>query len=147
MLEGIDLRCSLLTERQHELTLDLGTVAVIAAVDPIRVTQIVANLVDNAAKFTPKQGHIHLSLLATESHAAIVVKADGDGIPPDRIHAVFEVFTQLRPSSGGLGLGLALVRRLAEMHGGSVHVASEGVGKGSGFTVRLPRLPPSRPSR
>jgi signal transduction histidine kinase len=143
--EGVDLRRSLLAERQHELTLDLGTVAVIAEVDPVRVTQIVANLVDNAAKFTPKQGHIHVSLVAGDSHAAIVVKDDGDGIPPDRIHAVFEMFTQLRPSSGGLGLGLALVRRLAEMHGGSVHVASEGGGKGSRFTVRLPR-PPDTPT-
>jgi signal transduction histidine kinase len=137
----------MLAERQHELTLDLGTVAVIADVDPIRITQIVANLVDNAAKYTPEQGHIHLSLVASESHADIVIRDDGDGIPPDRIHAVFEMFTQLRPSSGGLGLGLALVRRLAEMHGGAVHVASEGAGKGSRFTVRLPRLPPPRQSR
>ncbi len=137
--ESIEMRRPLLADRQHELHLHLAESPVIARADPLRVTQIVANLVDNAAKYTPPHGHIRVSVSASDGHVEITVQDDGDGIPPDRVDAIFETFTQLRPVSGGpgLGLGLALVRRLTELQGGSIHVFSEGEGRGSQFTVRL----------
>ncbi len=140
--ESVDMRRSVVVERQHELKLDLADSPVIARADPVRVTQIVANLVDNAAKYTPPHGHIRVIVAAFDEHAEITVQDNGDGIPPDRLEDIFETFTQLRPASGGpglgLGLGLALVRRLTELQGGSIHVFSEGLGRGSRFTVRLP---------
>lgn len=138
--ESVEMRRPLVVDRQHALHLDLAGSPVIARVDPVRVTQIVANLVDNAAKYTPPHGHIRVSVAASDGHAEITVQDNGDGIPPDRVDAIFETFTQLRPASGGpgLGLGLALVRRLTELQGGSIHLFSEGPGRGSRFTVRLP---------
>jgi signal transduction histidine kinase len=140
--ESVEMRRPLVVDRQHELHVDLAESPVIACVDPLRVTQIVANLVDNAAKYTPRHGHIRVSVAALDGHAEITVQDNGDGIPPDRVDAIFETFTQLRPASGGsgLGLGLSLVRRLTELQGGSIHVFSEGAGKGSRFTVRLPTV-------
>jgi signal transduction histidine kinase len=138
--ECVEMRRPSVVDRQHELLLDLAASPVIARADPLRVTQIVANLVDNAARYTPPHGHIRVSVAALDGHAEITVQDNGDGIPPDSLDAIFETFTQLRPVSGGpgLGLGLALVRRLTELQGGSIHVFSEGEGRGSQFTVRLP---------
>ena len=138
--ESVEMRRPFVVDRQHELHLDLACSPVITRADPFRVTQIVANLIDNAAKYTPPHGHIHVSVAALDGHAEITVQDNGDGIPPDRVDAIFETFTQLRPASGGpgLGLGLGLVRRLTELQGGSIRVFSDGPGKGSRFTVRLP---------
>jgi signal transduction histidine kinase len=145
--ESVEMRRPSVVDRQHELHLDLAGSPVITRADPLRVTQIVTNLIDNAAKYTPPHGHIRVSVAALDGHAEITVQDDGDGIPPDRVDAIFETFTQLRPASGGqgLGLGLGLVRRLTELQGGSIHVFSAGSGKGSRFTVRLPaaQLPDS----
>jgi signal transduction histidine kinase len=138
--ECVEMRRPSVVDRQHELHLDLAASPVIARADALRVTQIVANLVDNAARYTPPHGHIRVSVAALDGYAEITVQDNGDGIPPDRLDAIFETFTQLRPVSGGpgLGLGLALVRRLTELQGGSIQVFSEGEGRGSQFTVRLP---------
>lgn len=140
--ESVEMSRPSVFDRGHELHLDLAGTPVLARADPIRVTQIVSNLVDNAAKYTPPHGHIRVSVAQVEGHAEILVQDDGDGIPPDRADAIFETFTQLRPGAGGpgLGLGLALVRRLTELQGGSIHVFSEGLGRGSTFTVRLPTV-------
>lgn len=110
--------------------------------DPDRLQQVVWNLLSNAIKFTPENGQITVKLESGESEAKVVVADTGKGISPDFLPFVFERFRQADGSitrkHGGLGLGLAIVRSIVELHGGSVEVESEGDGKGSTFTVRLP---------
>ena len=115
--------------------------------DPSRLQQIVWNLLSNAVKFTPKGGSVHTRLTRAEGHLAIEVSDTGQGISPQFLPHVFERFRQADASTTrrhtGLGLGLAIVRHLVELHGGSVVVFSPGEGKGASFTVSLPA--PSRP--
>jgi signal transduction histidine kinase len=140
------------TER-HRIGLDLEPVW--ADVDETRLEQIVTNLVGNAVRFTPAGGAIDVSLRATAGEAVLRVRDTGIGIPPETLPRVFDMFVQGARSPdglpGGLGLGLTLVRRITELHGGSVEAASDGAGRGSTFTVRLPALaaPPAltRPTR
>jgi PAS domain S-box-containing protein len=110
--------------------------------DPTRMAQVVSNLLNNAAKYTPEGGRIELSAEREGNEAVVRVRDNGLGIPADMQGAVFELFTQvskhLDRAQGGLGIGLALVKKLVEMHGGAIAVASDGPGHGSTFTVRLP---------
>jgi CheY-like chemotaxis protein len=110
--------------------------------DSERLQQVVWNLVSNAIKFTPKGGHVQVRLEAVGSHVEIVVQDDGPGIPPDFLPHVFERFRQADSSSTrgykGLGLGLAIVRHLVELHGGSVHATNRAGPPGAIFTVALP---------
>jgi signal transduction histidine kinase/ActR/RegA family two-component response regulator len=110
--------------------------------DPVRVDQIVANILTNAIKYTPEGGHVTLDLSDDDGQAMIRVTDDGVGVAPERIGGIFELFAQaenaIGRAQGGMGIGLALVRNLAELHDGSVAARSEGVGKGSEFVVRLP---------
>ena len=110
--------------------------------DPIRVDQIVSNLLVNAVKYTPAAGGIRVNVAREGNYAVLRVADDGIGLAPELGARVFDLFVQgeraLDRSQGGLGIGLTLVRRLAEMHGGGVSVHSEGPGRGSEFTVRLP---------
>jgi PAS domain S-box-containing protein len=110
--------------------------------DADRLQQVVWNLLSNAIKFTPRGGHVQVRLWKVDSHVEIVVADDGAGIAPEFVAHVFERFRQADSSStrthGGLGLGLAIVRHLVELHGGAVAVTSAGVGHGSTFTVKLP---------
>ena len=107
--------------------------------DAARLVQIVANLLNNAAKFTDENGQIWLTLQREGEHAKLSVRDDGVGIAADELGKVFELFTQLDATrSEGLGIGLTLVRSLVELHGGSVEVHSEGAGRGSEFIVELP---------
>lgn len=110
--------------------------------DPGRLQQIIWNLLTNAVKFTPKDGKIQVIMRRTDSHVEIVVSDTGEGIAPADLPHIFERFRQVDSSTtrrhGGLGLGLAIVKSLTELHGGSVHVASPGLGKGTTFTLRLP---------
>jgi PAS domain S-box-containing protein len=112
--------------------------------DPDRLQQVVWNLVTNAVKFTPKGGRIQVRLERVNSHVEIVVSDTGMGIRPDFLPYVFERFRQgeagTTRKTGGLGLGLAIVRHIVEMHGGTVHVASAGEGAGATFRVRLPLM-------
>ncbi|EEF22570.1 two-component sensor histidine kinase bacteria, putative [Ricinus communis] len=110
--------------------------------DATRLTQVLVNLLTNAVKYTPRGGAIALSGALEGGQAVIRVRDNGIGIAPDSVQSVFEMFSQLTPalerSNGGLGIGLALVRGIVELHGGSISAASEGPGRGSEFTVRLP---------
>ncbi|WP_338763952.1 ATP-binding protein [Massilia sp. METH4] len=113
--------------------------------DPERLQQIVWNLVSNAIKFTPREGRVHVSLQRHHSSIHIAVADNGAGIPPDYLPRIFDTFTQVDASSsrkhGGLGLGLAIVRKLVELHGGTVSAHSDGLGRGASFTVVLPVAP------
>jgi CheY-like chemotaxis protein len=116
--------------------------------DPDRLQQVVWNLASNAVKFTPRGGTVDVSLHQTNSHVLLTVRDTGKGIPPDFLPHVFERFRQADSTStrkyGGLGLGLAIVRHLVELHGGTVHAESGGPDQGATFTVRLPLVEAAR---
>jgi CheY-like chemotaxis protein len=132
--------------KSHELVVRFAQRSQYVEGDPIRLAQIVANLLINAAKFTPPKGRIELGMHTEESEVVISVRDNGVGIEPDQLPRVFEMFVQLetqRDHAGGLGLGLALVRSLVELHHGRVEAHSAGLGKGSEFIVRLPLAQPA----
>jgi signal transduction histidine kinase len=112
--------------------------------DATRLAQVVANLLNNAAKYTEPGGRIWLAAELDGAHAVVRVRDNGIGIPPDRLAQIFEPFIQvdssLERSQGGLGIGLTLVQRLLELHGGTVEARSDGLGHGSELVVRLPVL-------
>ena len=122
------------------VTLDFGSGAVLG--DPTRLQQVVWNLLSNAIKFTPKNGSVHVTLEKVNSHFDLTVSDTGPGIDNDFLPYVFERFRQADSSTakkfGGLGLGLAIVRQLVEMHGGTVMAANRSDSTGAVFTVRLP---------
>jgi signal transduction histidine kinase/ActR/RegA family two-component response regulator len=141
----------LIDSRLHELELVTPSAPILMHADPLRVSQVVANLLTNAAKYTDPHGHIRLLATLDGEEVVIEVSDNGIGIAPESLPAVFDMFTQLRGTddrAGGLGIGLALTRGLVELHGGSIGVRSEGGGQGSVFTVRLPRgeIPVQGPS-
>ncbi len=125
----------------HELHLAISSRLPVNG-DAVRLTQVFANLLTNAAKYTNPGGHIRLSAERSGTSVSVCVADNGRGIPPRMLGRVFEMFAQvadsLDRSEGGLGIGLTLVKQLVEMHGGSITAASEGVGQGSCFTVTLP---------
>jgi signal transduction histidine kinase/ActR/RegA family two-component response regulator len=129
-------------EKCHELKIELLTDPIRLFVDMTRTEQILANLLTNAAKYTNKGGQITVRGSTEGKMAVIDVIDTGIGLPPEMLHRVFELFTQadrtLDRSEGGLGIGLTVARRLAELHGGTISVHSDGLGCGSTFTVRLP---------
>src|SRR5262249_3874280 len=110
--------------------------------DPDRLQQIVWNLLSNAVKFTPKEGRVQVQVKRAGSHVEIIVSDSGEGIGPDLLPYIFDRFRQgdsgSARSHGGLGIGLALVRSLVELHGGSVFAESSGAGRGATFVVKLP---------
>ncbi len=127
---------------RHVLEIDLPDELISVEGDKTRLVQVIANILHNAAKFMDPGGRIQLSVRREGPNVAIKISDVGIGIAPDLIPRIFELFTQVHSKSeraqGGLGIGLALVRRLTEMHGGSVSVHSDGPGRGAAFTVRLP---------
>jgi CheY-like chemotaxis protein len=106
--------------------------------DTVRLTQVISNLLNNAARYTDAGGELSVSYGCEGNDAWVVVTDNGRGIPEELVGHIFDVFVQETRGGGGLGLGLTLVQRITEMHGGHVSVTSEGVGKGSRFEVRLP---------
>ena len=139
---------SLIDQRKHELTVSLPTQAIWLHADAARLEQVAVNLLTNAAKYTDQGGHVWLTLEQEGEEAVLRVRDTGVGIAPDVLPRIFELFTQAERSldraQGGLGIGLALVQRLVDMHGGTVAVSST-VGQGSEFVVRLPVVPPPKP--
>jgi two-component system, sensor histidine kinase len=129
---------------QHDFKADLPDGPVWVDGDASRLSQVIINLLNNAAKYTAEGGQVRLSLSSDHAGALVRVQDNGAGIPPEMLDEVFDMFTQvnrtLDRSQGGLGIGLSLVRRLTEMHGGGVTADSKGLGHGSTFTVRLPLM-------
>jgi PAS domain S-box-containing protein len=134
----------LIEARRHRFEVTVPPAPVRVDGDATRLAQVLANLLTNAARYTPEGGSIHLLLTAETAHAVLSVRDTGIGLPADMLTRAFELFAQAPggagASAGGLGIGLALVRSLVEMHGGTVTAHSEGAGKGSEFVVRLPLL-------
>jgi PAS domain S-box-containing protein len=126
----------------HELTIDLPKEPILVDADLTRLSQVFGNLLNNAAKYTERGGHVWLSALKQGDEVVVSVRDTGIGIPVEMLPRVFEMFTQidrnLERSQGGLGIGLTLSKRLVELHGGTIEAKSEGERKGSTFTVRLP---------
>jgi signal transduction histidine kinase/ActR/RegA family two-component response regulator len=128
----------------HEVMLDLPVTPFLVAGDAVRLTQVFANLLTNAAKYTNTGGQIRVTARRDESGAVVSVRDNGIGIAPSHLASVFDMFMQVdrsnRRAQGGLGIGLTLVRTLIAMHGGQVEAFSDGIGHGSEFVVRLPVL-------
>lgn len=126
------------------LTLDVPSTAVLAHGDRIRLAQIIGNLLHNATKFTARGGRIGMRVAQEGPMAIVEVSDNGAGISPDNLERIFELFAQERPSgvggNTGLGIGLALTRKLVELHGGTVRAASAGLGQGSTFRIELPAV-------
>jgi len=142
LASAVETSRPLIDAEQHTLTLDLPAEALPVYADATRLRQVVSNLLNNAAKYTPRGGRIVLAVRRDGAQAAITVADNGIGIAAGALDEVFAMFTQVgrerHRARGGLGIGLSLVRSLAELHGGSATAASAGPGQGSVFTVRLP---------
>jgi PAS domain S-box-containing protein len=143
--QAVEAAQPLLTERHHRLAIDLPADPLPIWGDGARLTQIVSNLLNNAARFTADGGSIALAARREGARVVVSVKDDGVGIPPDMRERVFDMFTQIvwpgQRKQEGLGIGLALVKRLVEMHDGEVEVRSAGVGCGTELIIRLPIAP------
>jgi len=144
---AVETNQPLLAASRHQLTIKIPEEPIHLQADPTRIAQVLGNLLNNACKYTPPGGRIVIAARRNGNEAVISVSDDGIGIPPESLSAVFDMFTRVgRGNStngqGGLGIGLSLVRRLVELHGGSVTADSPGTGGGTTFTVRLPALSP-----
>jgi PAS domain S-box-containing protein len=144
--KAIEMASPLLEQRTHALTVNVPRRGLRVDGDPTRLSQVVSNLLTNAAKYTPPGGDISIRAEPVNSEVVLTVRDTGIGITQDVLPRVFELFVQdgqaLDRSHGGLGIGLTIVRNLIERHGGSVSARSEGKGKGSEFVVRLPAADP-----
>jgi signal transduction histidine kinase/CheY-like chemotaxis protein len=140
---GVEIARPLIEARQHSLTFDPLAESLMILADPLRLTQVMGNLLTNAAKYTPNGGHIHISAGGDAGEAWISVADNGEGLSADVLQDIFRMFAQVKATEdragGGLGIGLALARGLVSLHGGMIEVHSDGLGKGSRFIVRLPR--------
>jgi two-component system CheB/CheR fusion protein len=127
----------------HQLSMDVAEYPLLVRGDPVRLSQVISNLLNNAAKYSPIPGSIHLTSRTESDHVVLRITDTGLGIPADMLERVFEPFMRIDTSRSrpvdGLGLGLTLVKRLIDLHSGSVEASSAGAGQGSEFVVRLPR--------
>ena len=142
--QAVETTRPLIDQHKHELSVSLPTEPIWLHADALRLEEVIVNLLNNAAKYTPDGGHIWLSLQQEGDHMVLRLRDTGVGIASDSLPHIFELFTQaprsLDRSQGGLGVGLAVVRKLVELHGGTVEAQSAGLGEGSEFIVRLPVL-------
>jgi PAS domain S-box-containing protein len=143
---AVDASRPMINDADNELAVDISDGQIWVDADPHRLTQIISNLLNNAARYTRPGGRISLSAKRSNSDLVLSVQDTGEGIAPDMLERVFEMFTQVdRPESfGGLGIGLTLVKSLVELHGGTVSAESGGLGKGSTFEVVIPIIANSR---
>jgi signal transduction histidine kinase/ActR/RegA family two-component response regulator len=152
LANAIESSRPLIDHGKHQLTVDLPTDALIVNGDSIRLTQVFGNLLTNAAKYTDPGGSIRIGVASSDGEVVVSVKDTGIGIAPEYLPRLFDMFSQVDPAlertQGGLGIGLALVRSLVEMHAGKVEAFSDGLSTGSEFVVRLPLFnPPHRNQR
>jgi two-component system, sensor histidine kinase len=144
MRDVVEVSKPLLVAARQKLVLDIPPEALIVHGDAVRLTQVFANLLNNASKFTPPEGIIRASLRSDGEHALMQVTDTGVGIPADMLDSVFDMFAQIsgtaRAAQGGLGIGLTLVRSLVELHGGHVSASSPGLDAGTTMTVKLPLM-------
>ena len=142
--QAIEVARPLLDSAGQELIVDLPGEPIFLNADRARLAQVFGNLLNNSSKYTRPNGSISLSAKRDGEEVVVSVKDNGAGIPPDKLDSIFDMFMQVdgtaERSQGGLGIGLTLVKRLAEMHGGSIKAQSDGEGQGSEFIVRLPVL-------
>jgi len=143
--QAVEVARPLLDVAGHDLTVELPDESIYLNADRARLAQVFGNLLNNSCKYTRPGGKIAVSAKRIDGEVVVTVKDNGAGIPPDKLDRIFDMFMQVdlnsEHSQGGLGIGLTLVKRLTEMHGGSIEARSEGEGKGSEFIVRLPVLP------
>jgi CheY-like chemotaxis protein len=130
--------------RRHQLDVELPQKPIHLRADPVRLSQVLSNLLNNAAKYTEAGGHIRLAAKPQDGSVEISVIDNGMGIPPETLPKIFQMFTQgdgsIERAQGGLGVGLALTKRLIELHGGRITARSEGPGRGATFVVQLPTI-------
>jgi PAS domain S-box-containing protein len=142
--QAVEVARPLIDAAGHNLIIDLPKRPVYLNADRARLAQLFGNLLNNSSKYTKAKGKISLRAKRMDGEVVVTVKDNGAGIPPDKLDSIFEMFMQVDRSSekaqGGLGIGLTLVKRLTEMHGGSIEARSAGDGQGSEFIVRLPIL-------
>ncbi len=140
--KAVEMASPLFEQKRHQLLIDVPERGLVLFGDEHRLTQAVSNLLTNAARYTDDGGHVEVRAAAHDGRVVLTVKDDGDGIAPEQLPRLFEAFaqapTEQRSSAGGLGLGLALVKRFAEMHQGTAKAESAGLKQGSTFTLELP---------
>jgi signal transduction histidine kinase/ActR/RegA family two-component response regulator len=140
----------LIEERRHQVIVDVAPQGIALDVDPMRITQVLSNLLTNAAKYTDPGGTITVSATIERRRAVLRVRDNGMGISRSAMPHLFQMFSQVETavprSGGGIGIGLALCKSLVEMHGGSINVSSEGIGHGTTFVIRLPLARSAQPS-
>lgn len=148
--QAVEICQTLVEQAGHELTVQLPHERIYLQADPARLTQVFGNLLNNACKYTNPGGHLKIMAERLGSEIVVRIKDDGIGIPKDKLTDIFEMFEQLHQGSeqsrGGLGIGLNVVKRLIAMHGGSIHATSDGPGRGSEFSVRLPVIVETAPT-
>ena len=148
--KAIEMASPLLEQRNHTLAVQVPRRGLLVDADITRLSQVISNLLTNAAKYTPVGGHVTIRGEAIDSEVILRVRDTGIGITPDVLPHVFDLFVQERQAidraQGGLGIGLTIVRNLVERHGGTVEARSDGRGRGSEFTIRLPRATWAEPS-
>jgi len=140
--QAVEVARPLIDTAGHNLTIDLPPEPIFLNADQTRLAQLFGNLLNNSCKYTRPNGEITLTVKRRDGEVAVTVKDNGAGIPPEKLDSIFDMFMQVdrtaEQSQGGLGIGLTLVKRLTEMHGGSIEAKSDGEGQGSEFVVRLP---------
>lgn len=144
LTNAVEISMPLIEAHHHELIVDIREQDLTIDADPHRITQVISNVLNNAAKYTPNGGKIVVTAFAEGDAAVLTVKDTGIGLSTEALSTVFELFSQIQTevdrAQGGLGIGLHLVKRLVDLHDGSVAVSSLGKGKGSTFIIRLPRV-------
>jgi signal transduction histidine kinase len=139
--DAVSIATSRIDRRHQRLTVEVPPEPIYLKADRARLTQVLANLLDNAAKYTPEGGDIRLTVRLSDGAMLCSIRDTGIGIPKEKLSHIFELFAQIKEpgaQTDGLGLGLALVDQIVSMHGGTIKALSDGPGKGSEFTVRLP---------